>query len=80
MSAHTFEPIRPSADPFRRWFLSLSRQAAAELASIFKSLENRNKKGLLNDTEKVRYAELCAEREKARRMGMGSREGECVIC
>jgi hypothetical protein len=59
--------------------LSFSRQAAAELASIFKSLENRYKKGLLNENEKVRYAEMCAEKEKARRMGMGSKEGECVI-
>jgi hypothetical protein len=46
---------------------------------MFKSLENRHKKGLLNETEKVRYAEMCAEKEKARRMG-GSKEGDCVIC
>lgn len=58
------------------------RQAAAELSSIFKSLENRYNKGLLSESEKVRYAEMCAEKEKARRLGMGKsgKEGDCVIC
>ena len=39
------------------------KQAAAELASMFKSLENRHKKGLLNETEKVQIGRAsCRER------------------
>lgn len=43
-------------------------------------MENRYKKGLLSATDKVKYAEMCAQRESARRNGLISKNEQCVVC
>lgn len=57
-----------------------SREAKAELESQFRSMENRYKKGLLSASDKVKYAEMCAQRESARRNGLISKNEQCVVC
>jgi len=51
------------------------KRRRAELASQFASLQKRHEKGLLSATEKVRYAELVAQKEAARRKG----GDDCVL-
>lgn len=58
----------------------LPREAKAELESQFRSMENRYKKGLLSANDKVKYAEMCAQRESARRNGLISKNEQCVVC
>lgn len=56
------------------------KRAKAEWESSFKSLQNRANKGLLNETEKVKYAEMVAMKERARRgVGGGGKKEDCTI-
>ncbi|KAJ9115281.1 hypothetical protein QFC20_001148 [Naganishia adeliensis] len=59
---------------------TLSKEAKAELESQFRSMENRYKKGLLSASDKVKYAEMCAQRESARRNGLINKNEQCVVC
>ncbi|KAJ9115012.1 hypothetical protein QFC22_005340 [Naganishia vaughanmartiniae] len=57
---------------------TLSKEARAELESQFRSMENRYKKGILSASDKVRYAQMCAERESARRNGLINKNDQCI--
>ncbi|KAJ9095610.1 hypothetical protein QFC21_005481 [Naganishia friedmannii] len=58
---------------------TLSKEARAELESQFRSMENRYKKGILSASDKVKYAQMCAERESARRNGLINKNDQCIV-
>lgn len=51
------------------------KRARAEWESTLKSLQNRSAKGILNEAEKVKLAEMMAAKESARRGG----KEDCII-